>query len=131
MPFRSGRYERFWVKNVVGVGNSVAFVEPLEATALAFICLQCQAVAEVLHDCSCLPNRSTIGNFNRQLARGYDAVRDEERREGAEQIIARGGNGDDAMNQPRHCEELLRRRPYVLLPRGDSPPFARCEGCPD
>jgi tryptophan halogenase len=76
VPFRSGRYERFWVKNVVGVGNSVAFVEPLEATALAFICLQCQAVAEVLHDCNCRLNRSTVGNFNRQQARGYDAVRD-------------------------------------------------------
>jgi tryptophan halogenase len=76
VPFRSGRYERFWVKNVVGVGNSCAFVEPLEATALAAICLQCQALAEVLHDSDLEPGGGTIANFNRQLARGYDAIRD-------------------------------------------------------
>jgi len=76
VPFRTGRLQRFWVKNVVGVGNSVGFVEPLEATSLAFICIQCQAVAEVLADCSFNPNRSTLEIFNRQMARGYDAVRD-------------------------------------------------------
>src|SRR6185436_5095512 len=31
--FRSGRYERSWVGNVVAVGNAAGFVEPLEATA--------------------------------------------------------------------------------------------------
>ena len=35
VKFISGRYERAWVKNVVAVGNSCGFVEPLEATSLA------------------------------------------------------------------------------------------------
>jgi tryptophan halogenase len=76
VPFRSGRHERFWVKNVVGVGNAVAFVEPLEATALAHICLQTQALAEVLADSALEPGPTTISLYNCQLARGYDAVRD-------------------------------------------------------
>jgi tryptophan halogenase len=76
VPFKSGRYERLWVKNVVAVGNAAAFVEPLEATSLASICIQAQALAETLADCDWEPNRSTVFNFNRQLTRGYDAVRD-------------------------------------------------------
>ena len=76
VPFKTGRYERFWVKNVVAVGNSAAFVEPLEATSLGSICVQAQAIAETLADCVGEPNPSTIYNFNRQLNRGYDAVRD-------------------------------------------------------
>jgi tryptophan 7-halogenase len=36
--FRSGVYRRSWVKNVVAIGNSLGFVEPLEATAIGMIC---------------------------------------------------------------------------------------------
>ncbi len=76
VPFPSGRYERFWVKNVVAVGNAAAFVEPLEATSLASICIQAQGLAETLVDCDWTPNRSTVHNFNRSLTRSYDAIRD-------------------------------------------------------
>jgi tryptophan halogenase len=76
VPFRSGRYQRFWVKNVAAVGNAAAFVEPLEATALASICLQSQAIAETLADCDWEPNPSTVANFNIQMGRGYDTIRD-------------------------------------------------------
>src|SRR5207244_1117453 len=34
VKFRTGRYARNWVQNVVGIGNAVGFVEPLEATSL-------------------------------------------------------------------------------------------------
>jgi tryptophan halogenase len=34
VKFRSGHYPRSWVGNVVALGNSGGFVEPLEATAL-------------------------------------------------------------------------------------------------
>ena len=37
VKFRSGRYARIWVDNVVGIGNAGGFVEPLEATALGVI----------------------------------------------------------------------------------------------
>lgn len=35
--FRSGSYRRSWVQNVVAIGNSAGFVEPLEATAIGFM----------------------------------------------------------------------------------------------
>lgn len=35
--FRSGFHRRSWVKNVVAIGNSAGFVEPLEATAIGFM----------------------------------------------------------------------------------------------
>ena len=35
--FRSGYHRRSWVKNVVAIGNSAGFVEPLEATAIGFM----------------------------------------------------------------------------------------------
>ena len=37
VKFRSGRHEQFFKGNVVGIGNSYGFVEPLEATALQAI----------------------------------------------------------------------------------------------
>src|SRR5581483_7337884 len=40
IPFRSGRHQDFWKGNVIAMGNSYAFVEPLESTALHMIVLQ-------------------------------------------------------------------------------------------
>ena len=76
IPFRSGRHQRFWVKNVVAIGNAAAFVEPLESTSLSTLCLQCQALTEVLADCGLEPNSATNLVFNRQLTRVYDTIRD-------------------------------------------------------
>jgi tryptophan halogenase len=42
--FPSHRYENFWVKNVIAIGNSSGFVEPLEATALQLIVEQLRYV---------------------------------------------------------------------------------------
>lgn len=36
--FRAGVRRRTWVKNVVSIGNSAGFVEPIEATAIGMIC---------------------------------------------------------------------------------------------
>jgi tryptophan halogenase len=40
LSFRAGRHEHFWRGNVVALGNSYAFVEPLESTALHMLVLQ-------------------------------------------------------------------------------------------
>ncbi|HEY6458946.1 MAG TPA: tryptophan halogenase family protein, partial [Polyangiaceae bacterium] len=48
--FRSGRLERCWVGNVVGVGNAYAFVEPLESTALHMLVHEIGLLADALVD---------------------------------------------------------------------------------
>ena len=45
VKFRSGHYPRSWVGNVVALGNSGGFVEPLEATALFVIANASRALA--------------------------------------------------------------------------------------
>jgi tryptophan halogenase len=44
--FRSGRHRDFWRGNVVAIGNSYAFVEPLQSTAIHMIIVQIQKLVE-------------------------------------------------------------------------------------
>ncbi len=48
VKFSSGRRRDFWRGNVVGIGNSYGFVEPLESTALHMVILQISCVVEAL-----------------------------------------------------------------------------------
>lgn len=48
--FPSGRLERHWVNNVVAIGNSSGFVEPIEATALLVVTDQINHASKVLLD---------------------------------------------------------------------------------
>ena len=48
VPFKSRRIRRAWVKNVIAVGNSCGFVEPLEATNIQLICEQSIELARLL-----------------------------------------------------------------------------------
>jgi tryptophan halogenase len=73
--FRTGRFERGWVKNVVGIGNSSGFVEPLEATSLGGIAVQCQAIAESLYECEQVIYPALAEQFNRRNARVWDEIR--------------------------------------------------------
>ena len=75
--FRSGRYERAWVKNVVAIGNSAGFVEPLEATAIAAICTASRALAETLAECGAQPVTDTMRRgFNHHNERNWDTIAD-------------------------------------------------------
>ena len=74
--FRTGRYGRNWVGNVVGIGNSVGFVEPLEATALQVICVEASTLADSLIDCEGEPTPTLIELYNRYNARAWDDIRD-------------------------------------------------------
>ncbi len=76
VKFRSGRYARNWVGNVVGIGNSVGFVEPLEATALQIICVETSTLVESLIDSLCEPNASLIRLYNDYNGRAWDDIRD-------------------------------------------------------
>jgi tryptophan 7-halogenase len=76
VKFRSGRYAHNWVGNVVGVGNSIGFVEPLEATALQVICVQASTLADSLMDSLGEPTATLIELYNRFNAHACDDVRD-------------------------------------------------------
>jgi tryptophan halogenase len=75
VKFRSGRYARHWVGNVVGIGNSAGFVEPLEATALQVICIEVSTLADALLDSLFEPNPSMIKLYNRYNGAQWDDIR--------------------------------------------------------
>jgi tryptophan halogenase len=67
---------RSWVKNVVGMGNAVGFVEPLEATALQVICIEALTLADSLGDSDCAPTPTVMELYNRYNARAWNDIRD-------------------------------------------------------
>lgn len=75
VKFVSGRYERAWVKNVVAIGNSSGFVEPLEATALAVIAVRSQLLSEVMTECGRDVPQYQIDLYNRHHVRIWDSIR--------------------------------------------------------
>jgi tryptophan halogenase len=72
--FRSGRYQRAWVDNVMAIGNSSAFVEPLEATSLMAICWQCQSFVDMVRHIGATPTVRELFNHAWQMT--WDEIRD-------------------------------------------------------
>jgi tryptophan halogenase len=76
VKFRSFRHERFWIGNVVAIGNASGFVEPLEATALQVICVQTSTLADGLIDSMQEPTATMIDFYNRYNTTQWDDIRD-------------------------------------------------------
>ena len=76
VKFRSGRYRRGWVDNVVAVGNSCGFVEPLEATALMVVCAQSQTLVDFLLHTGLKPTPTMRDLYNHMGAGMWDEIRD-------------------------------------------------------
>jgi len=76
VKFVSGCYRRGWVKNVVGVGNAFGFLEPLEATSLATICVQAQMIVETLRSSHGYVSESLRELYNLRGKRMWDSNRD-------------------------------------------------------
>jgi len=76
VKFRSGRYRRQWVDNVVAVGNSGGFVEPLEASALMVVCSECKTLGDLLVHTALKPTPTIRNMFNRLMERVWDDIRD-------------------------------------------------------
>ncbi|MFC3452601.1 tryptophan halogenase family protein [Amycolatopsis speibonae] len=74
IKFRVGRNRRAWVKNVVGIGLSSCFLEPLESTGIYFI------YASLYHLVKHIPDRRfdpvLIERFNREIESMFDDTRD-------------------------------------------------------
>jgi tryptophan halogenase len=76
VKFRSGHYPKSWVGNVVAIGNSGGFVEPLEATALFVISNACRGLVVALADCEFDPTQTLRDSYNRTVARMWEEIRD-------------------------------------------------------
>ena len=76
VKFRSGRYQRGWVENVVAIGNSCGFVEPLEATALMVVCAQTQTLVDFLLHTGLKPTPTMRDLYNHMGAGMWDEIRD-------------------------------------------------------
>jgi tryptophan halogenase len=72
--FRSGRYQRSWVGNVMAIGNAYGFVEPLEATSLMLICAQATTFVDFVQFVG--PTGSMRDLFNKTQSTSWDEVRD-------------------------------------------------------
>ena len=75
LRFASGRRERAWVGNVVGIGNAYGFVEPLESTSLTMICQMCRGLATALTDADRDPTPGDATAFNRWANTQWDQIR--------------------------------------------------------
>jgi tryptophan halogenase len=75
VKYVSGRYERAWVKNVVAIGNSGGFVEPLESTGLGAICIEGVWLSAGLAEMESEVRPTIKKLFNRRVARNWDAIR--------------------------------------------------------
>jgi tryptophan halogenase len=76
VKFASGRRERAWVKNVVGIGNAAGFVEPLESTSLGVICDQSDSLVNSLLECHRRPTPTLVQQYNKRFALKWDNIRD-------------------------------------------------------
>lgn len=76
VKYRSGRTRNPWVKNVVAIGNSNGFVEPLEATALMVVCSQSNTLAEFLVHSRFSPTPGLRDLYNARTNMVWDEIRD-------------------------------------------------------
>ena len=76
VKFRTGRYERLWVDNVVAIGNASGFVEPLEATALGVIVNQSRWLGQCLRENSLAPTPGMRAIYNRVAGDSWEETRD-------------------------------------------------------
>jgi tryptophan halogenase len=76
VKFRSGCYRRHWVENVVAIGNSGGFVEPLEATALMVVCAHVETLIEMLHRSHLTPTPTWRSLYNDLALQSWTDIRD-------------------------------------------------------
>lgn len=76
ISFKSGRYRRFWVRNVVAIGNAAGFVEPLESTGQHMIAETIWRLVLALQDSNLCPSPKLINTTNQYIAGLWDEICD-------------------------------------------------------
>ena len=74
LRFKTGRRRNSWVKNVVAVGLSSGFLEPLESTSIQLIMDAVGRLIQYFPDTDFQPQLAA--EFNRRMALQYESVRD-------------------------------------------------------
>ncbi len=72
--FTTGMRRKSWVRNVVAIGLSAGFLEPLESTSIHLILDAVGRLIHLLPDRDCHP--ALAAEFNRKTALQFEAVRD-------------------------------------------------------
>ncbi len=75
VKYKCGAYQHSWVKNVVAIGNSNGFVEPLEATALAVICEHSAKLVQTLADADLRIHPTSRNYYNQITTRTWEGIR--------------------------------------------------------
>lgn len=76
IQFRSGVHRRTWVQNVVAIGNSAGFVEPIEATAIGIICDGISRLVRGLKASNLRIIDLQRDIYNRIMANNWEMIRD-------------------------------------------------------
>ena len=75
LEFKTGRYKRGWVKNVVAVGLSYGFVEPLESTGIATTLVNIFRVLECLSKRDMIYTQVDKDVYNDNIPREIDSFK--------------------------------------------------------
>jgi tryptophan halogenase len=74
-PINNGRYERAWAKNVVGIGDSSGYVEPLASTSLGLASVNIRLLVETLSEIGRQVSPAPVKLYNRHHTRVWDGIR--------------------------------------------------------
>ena len=75
LRFTTGHRERFWAHNVVGLGLSSGFLEPLESTSILLIQRGLEKMIELIKP-GARPAEAAVAHYNKGMTRVFERIRD-------------------------------------------------------